>query len=254
MPPTWPRAVCCRCWGTGPTCAVRTGRTGSPAGSAAPAATRTWCSARSSIPPRTSRSGWPTPGWPARRSTPTATAWLDYFDRLQIEAVGLGWLVLHQSRTRPARVRHRGLALPPRATDRAGAGGRARRRRSRAGAHRSAAARPPLVAGRRRGGGDHRSPRGRPTRSTVIFRQQRGFRRAVPLDTATAGILGACDGELTLGQIIESVAQLLSRRGRRTGRRRQSPGSARCSWTASSASDPDEECIPKAEIVRWNRY
>ena len=44
----------------------------------------------------------------------------------------------------------------------------------------------------------------------VIFRQQRGFRRAVALDTATAGILGACDGELTLGQIVDSVAQLLS--------------------------------------------
>ena len=43
----------------------------------------------------------------------------------------------------------------------------------------------------------------------VVFRQQRGFRRAVALDTATAGILGACDGELTLGRIIASVAGLL---------------------------------------------
>jgi hypothetical protein len=29
------------------------------------------------------------------------------------------------------------------------------------------------------------------------------------LDTATAGILGACDGELTLTQIVASVAGLL---------------------------------------------
>ena len=43
----------------------------------------------------------------------------------------------------------------------------------------------------------------------LVFRQQRGFRRAVALDTATAGILGACDGELTLGQITSSVAGLL---------------------------------------------
>ena len=42
-----------------------------------------------------------------------------------------------------------------------------------------------------------------------MFRQQRGFRRAVALDTAAAGILGACDGELTLGQIVDSVAGLL---------------------------------------------
>jgi len=31
----------------------------------------------------------------------------------------------------------------------------------------------------------------------------------VALDTATAGILGACDGELTLEQIVGSVATLL---------------------------------------------
>ena len=43
----------------------------------------------------------------------------------------------------------------------------------------------------------------------LIFRQQRGFGRAVELDTALAGVLGACDGELTLGQIIESVASLV---------------------------------------------
>ena len=48
-----------------------------------------------------------------------------------------------------------------------------------------------------------------PTREHLIFRQQRGFRRAVALDTAIAGILGACDGELTLGQIVDSVAELL---------------------------------------------
>ena len=39
-----------RCWATGPTSAVRTGPSGSPAGSSRPAATRTWCSARCSTP------------------------------------------------------------------------------------------------------------------------------------------------------------------------------------------------------------
>jgi hypothetical protein len=43
----------------------------------------------------------------------------------------------------------------------------------------------------------------------ILLRQQRGFRRAIAVDTATAGILGACDGELSLTEIIASVAQLI---------------------------------------------
>ena len=43
----------------------------------------------------------------------------------------------------------------------------------------------------------------------LVFRQQRGFRRAVELDTALAGVLGACDGELPLHRLISSVASLL---------------------------------------------
>ncbi len=37
----------------------------------------------------------------------------------------------------------------------------------------------------------------------LIFRQQRGFRRATALDTASAAILGVCDGELDLATIID---------------------------------------------------
>ncbi|MET0692503.1 MAG: methyltransferase [Propionibacteriaceae bacterium] len=43
----------------------------------------------------------------------------------------------------------------------------------------------------------------------IVHRQQRGFRRAVEVDTALGGILGACDGDLPLGLIIESVAGIL---------------------------------------------
>ena len=43
----------------------------------------------------------------------------------------------------------------------------------------------------------------------IVFRQQRGFRRAIRADTALAGVLGACDGELTLGQIVDAVAGIL---------------------------------------------
>jgi hypothetical protein len=43
----------------------------------------------------------------------------------------------------------------------------------------------------------------------IVLRQQRGLRRAVEVDTALGGVLGACDGDLTLGEILGAVAQLL---------------------------------------------
>ena len=44
----------------------------------------------------------------------------------------------------------------------------------------------------------------------IVLRQQRGFRRAVEADTALAGVLGACDGDLPLGAIIDALAGLLA--------------------------------------------
>lgn len=43
----------------------------------------------------------------------------------------------------------------------------------------------------------------------IVLRQQRGLRRAVEVDTALGGVLGACDGDLTLGEILGAVAQLV---------------------------------------------
>jgi hypothetical protein len=42
----------------------------------------------------------------------------------------------------------------------------------------------------------------------IVLRQQRGFRRARQADTVEAALVGACDGDLTLGQILDAVAQL----------------------------------------------
>ncbi|NYI99377.1 hypothetical protein HNR19_000076 [Nocardioides thalensis] len=47
--------------------------------------------------------------------------------------------------------------------------------------------------------------------ATILLRQQRGFRRARQVDTVMAAVVGACDGELTVGQILDAVAQLLER-------------------------------------------
>ena len=47
--------------------------------------------------------------------------------------------------------------------------------------------------------------------STVILRQQRGLRRARQADTIEAAFAGACDGDLTVGQILDALAQILDR-------------------------------------------
>jgi hypothetical protein len=45
--------------------------------------------------------------------------------------------------------------------------------------------------------------------TAVVLRQQRGLRRARQVDTVTAALVGACDGELTLGQILDAISELL---------------------------------------------
>jgi hypothetical protein len=43
----------------------------------------------------------------------------------------------------------------------------------------------------------------------IVLRQQLGMRRARRVDTVEAALVGACDGELSLGQILAALAQLL---------------------------------------------
>ncbi len=52
-------------------------------------------------------------------------------------------------------------------------------------------------------------PTGAEHPETIVIRQQRGFRRARTADTVVAGLVGACDGELTVGQILAALADLL---------------------------------------------
>jgi hypothetical protein len=54
-------------------------------------------------------------------------------------------------------------------------------------------------------------PAGAADPATIVLRQQRGFRRARQADTVVAAVVGACDGELSVGQILDAVAQLLER-------------------------------------------
>ena len=54
-------------------------------------------------------------------------------------------------------------------------------------------------------------PPGAEDPETIVLRQQRGFRRARTADTVVAALAGACDGELSVGQILDAIAQLLDR-------------------------------------------
>ncbi|HYH33871.1 MAG TPA: methyltransferase [Nocardioides sp.] len=54
-------------------------------------------------------------------------------------------------------------------------------------------------------------PPGAADPATIVLRQQRGLRRARRVDTVEAALAGACDGELTVGQILAALADLLER-------------------------------------------
>jgi methylase of polypeptide subunit release factors len=140
---------------------------------------------------------------------PAYAEWLDYFERLQIEAVGLGWLVLHRAGRDEPMVRVEDWPHPLEQPI-----GPALEEELRA-VDLVARLTNDQLLDRRWNLADHviaesTGPPGAADPERLTFRQQRGFRRAVELDTALAGVLGACDGELTLRQIIDSVAQLLA--------------------------------------------
>jgi hypothetical protein len=50
---------------------------------------------------------------------------------------------------------------------------------------------------------------GQPDPMVMTLHQGSGFGRSVPLDTALAGLVGTCDGDLAVGAIIGALAQLL---------------------------------------------
>lgn len=54
-------------------------------------------------------------------------------------------------------------------------------------------------------------PPGAEDPETIVLRQQRGLRRARQVDTVEAALVGACDGDLAVGQILDAVATLTDR-------------------------------------------
>jgi len=127
--------------------------------------------------------------------------WLNWFEEQGIEAVGFGWINLHRTGEPP---RHEFLEWPydveqPIAPAIKAWGDVAHAEITLA----DRLVRAEDVQQETLGAPGAEDP------ATVILRQQRGLRRARQADTVEAALVGASDGDLTLGQILDALAQLL---------------------------------------------
>lgn len=132
--------------------------------------------------------------------TPLLTAWLDDFAARKVTAVGFGYVLLR-----------RGAGEPLRRTERIGqhvtnvgaafGAGLAAHDALADGLPSTLFAAPDVTEAR------HLMP-GDDDPSVIELRQGGGFARTVGVDSALAGFVGACDGELTVGQIVAALADL----------------------------------------------
>lgn len=133
--------------------------------------------------------------------------WVEYFRALGITEVGLGWITLHAAGSDAPEVRceswphavHQPVGRAFAAWDHGV-------RLARSSDAELAATRLTVVAD------VDQETIGRPGEADpehLVLRQRFGFGRAVEADTALAGVVGACDGDLPVGVIITAVADLL---------------------------------------------
>lgn len=132
--------------------------------------------------------------------------WLAYFDDLGIRDIGMGWvLITNADRPEP----HRRFETWPHAVAQP-VGDVFVRHASAVDAATTPTA--DLLASRPRLVDVDQENIGRPGAEDpehIVFRQRTGLMRAVKADTAFAATLGALDGDLTLGQVLAAVAQVL---------------------------------------------
>jgi hypothetical protein len=142
-------------------------------------------------------------------------AWLSWFEEQRVEAIGFGWVNLRRSgRDRPvARIEDWPYAVEQPMGPEVAAWGR--RSDWLEGRLDAAGGLGGLDGVRLRAAGDLvQETYGRPGEEDperIVLRRHRGLRRVRPVDTVEAGLVGACDGELTVGQILDALAQLLER-------------------------------------------
>jgi methylase of polypeptide subunit release factors len=138
-------------------------------------------------------------------------AWLDDFADRGVTGVGFGYLLLRRPVGAPTLRRAERLDAPlGRAA--AGLGGHLA---AALAAHDAQAALDDgaLLSAHLRVAGDVTEERshwpGAADPSVIVLRQGGGFRRELRADTGLAAVVGACDGELPVGAIVDAVAQLL---------------------------------------------
>lgn len=140
------------------------------------------------------------------RWRPAYDEWLAYFDRLGIRAVGMGWVqITRVDRAEPVL---RFESWPHQVAQPVGevfARNLAAVEASLLPLDQLLASRPALVDVEQETLG---TP-GAEDPQHVVFRQRVGLMRAIKADTALAAVLGALDGELTVGQVLAAVGQVL---------------------------------------------
>lgn len=138
---------------------------------------------------------------------PRYRQWLDYFDSLGITGVGMGWIMLHKAgRPTPDVVVEE---WPHAVHQPVGDAFAAHQAGVAAGTVSDADL---LATAWRLHERIDVETLGRPGAEDpehIIHRQRYGFGRAVEVDTALGAVLGASDGELTAGQLIAAVADIL---------------------------------------------
>jgi hypothetical protein len=134
-------------------------------------------------------------------------AWLSWFDSEGIEAVGFGWLHLRRVDREPVlHLEEWPFEIEQPLGDEVA--DRARRTELLAATSDDALLGTRLVTRVDVRQESHGEP-GANDPETIVLRQQRGMRRARQVDTVEAGLVGACDGELTIVQILDALASLL---------------------------------------------
>ena len=183
------------------------------AGWAAAAGIDAWVIERERLdPPRYAetwiRDGGTRPGTPEFEQL--CAAWLDDFERRGVEEVGFGYLVLRLADDTPPFGRAERASAPLDGV--AGIGAHL----AAALASRDAIAAADdasLLSVRMRVAGDVTEERshwpGSGDPSVILLRQGGGLRRDIRVDSSLAAVVGACDGDLPLGVIVDAVAQLL---------------------------------------------
>ncbi|KHL15117.1 methyltransferase family protein [Mumia flava] len=134
--------------------------------------------------------------------------WLSWFDQQGIEAIGFGWLSLRNSgRDEPVlRLEEWPYEIEQPIGPHVAAWG------ARSDAYGDLGDDALLATHLTQADGlvqETAGPAGAADPEVIILRLQRGVRRARQVDTVEAGLVGACDGDLSVGQILDALATLL---------------------------------------------